>query len=152
MTKELKNVHMKKKEAIIIPILTLLIAFMDITGIPTSLLMNLQIADIEPMYFTLMVNFVLIGIVAYLTLRFVCSEWKVGLQRKGLLSGLKRFGMQGVIYYIGVAIVEELHCTNETKAQWEKALQNSLYTLMAYIDEKPIAMGRLSEIIRDFAV
>ncbi len=61
---------------------------------------------------------------------------------------------------------EKLHCTNETKAQWEKALKNSLYTLMAYIDEKPIAMGRLigdgaicwyldrrlSEIIRDFAV
>lgn len=97
MTKGLKNVHMKKKEAIIIPILTFLIAFMDITGITTSLILNLQIADIEPMYFTLMVNFVLIGIAAYLTLRFVCSEWKVGLQREGLLSGLKRFGMQGVI-------------------------------------------------------
>ncbi len=38
---------------------------------------------------------------------------------------------------------EALHCTNETKVQWEKALQNSLYTLMAYIDDKPIAMGRI---------
>ncbi len=130
---------MKKKEAIIIPILTLLIAFMDITGIPTALFLKLQITDIEPMYFALMLNFVLIGIIAYLTLHFVCPEWKVGLQRKGLLLGLKKYGVQGVaislvgfvafyvglmpldanpsiakvliegvIYYIGVAIIEEL--------------------------------------------
>lgn len=130
---------MKKKEAIVIPILTLLIAFMDITGIPTSLFLKLQIADIDPMYFTLMLNFVLIGIIAYLSLHFVCPEWKVGLQRKGLLLGLKKYGAQGVtislvgfvafyvglmpfdanpsiakvliegvIYYIGVAIIEEL--------------------------------------------
>ncbi len=113
---------------------------MDISGIPTSLFLNLQIADIEPMYFTLMLNFVLIGIIAYLTLRFLCPEWKLGLQKDGLLSGMKKYGMQGVaisligfvafyvglmpfdanpsvakvliegvIYYIGVAIIEELY-------------------------------------------
>lgn len=131
---------MKKKEAIIIPILTLLIAFMDITGVPASLFMNLQIADIDPMYFTLMLNFVLIGVIAYLTLHFACSEWKIGLSKDGLLSGLRKYGAQGaaisllgfvafyvglmpfdaspsvakvliegVVYYIGVAIIEELY-------------------------------------------
>ena len=58
---------MKKREFIYIAVLTLLIAFMDITGIPGAFFVHIQVADIEPVYFTLMVNFLFIGNVIYLT-------------------------------------------------------------------------------------
>ncbi len=163
---------MKKKDAIIIPILTLLIAFMDISGIPTSLFLNLQIADIEPIYFSLMVNFVLIGIIAYLTLRFLCPEWKLGLQKDGLLSGMKKYGMQGVavsligfvafyvglmpfdanpsiakvliegvIYYIGVAIIEELYIRGLLLNYIEKLFCKSKNSTMIAVVASSVIFG-----------
>ena len=131
---------MNKKELLYIAILTLIIAFMDISGIPSVFFVNIQIADIEPMYFTLMINFVIIGIIAYIYLKLLCPAWKLGFSRIGLVDGLKKYGLsgaiiaivgfvafyvglmpfdrqpsiekvliEGVIYYIGVAIIEELY-------------------------------------------
>lgn len=128
------------RELVYIAILTLVIAFMDITGIPSAIFVNVQIADIEPFYFTLMANFLLIGAVAFLYLNFLCPKWKLGFSAKGLTDGLKKYGVigtviaivgfvafyvglkpfdshpsvakvlvEGVIYYIGVAIIEELY-------------------------------------------
>lgn len=131
---------MNKKELIYIAILALLIAFMDISGIPSTFFVNIQIADIEPFYFTLMINFGIIGIIAYIYLKLLCPTWKLGFTKTGLVDGLKRYGIvgamiaiigfiafyvglipfdrqpsiekllvEGVIYYIGVAIIEELY-------------------------------------------
>lgn len=128
------------KDKIAIAFLTLLIAFMDISGIPSALFINIQIADIEPFYFTLMINFLIIGIIAFLYLKILCPEWELGFTKTGLADGLKRYGItgavialvgfvafyvglvpfdlqpsiakvliEGVIYYIGVAIIEELY-------------------------------------------
>lgn len=131
---------MNKKELIYIAILTLLIAFMDISGIPSTFFVSIQIADIEPIYFTLMINFGIIGIIAYIYLKLLCPTWKLGFTKTGLVDGLKSYGIvgvmiaiigfiafyiglipfdcqpsfekvlvEGVIYYIGVAIIEELY-------------------------------------------
>ena len=131
---------MNKKELIIVGILTILIAFMDITGIPSAFFININIIDIEPMYFTLMVNFVIIGIIAYFVLKYFCPNWELGLKKDGFVNGFKKYGLvgiivaligfiafyvglkpfdlkpsmfkvliEGVIYYIGVAIIEELY-------------------------------------------
>ncbi len=131
---------MKKKELIIIGILTILLAFMDISGLPSALFINIEILDITPFYFTLMFNFVLIGIITFFTLKYLCPSWKLGLNTKDLKVGLKKYGIvgsavgiisgiafyiglkpfnynptiwkvliEGIIYYIGVAIVEELY-------------------------------------------
>ena len=80
---------MKKREFIYIAVLTLVIAFMDITGIPSVFFINIQIADIETVYFTLMVNFLMIGASAYLFLRILCLKWELGFRKKGLIDGLK---------------------------------------------------------------
>ena len=78
-----------KKELIAVGILTVLLAFMDISGMPCSLFMNIEFLDIEPIYWTLMLNFVIIGIIAFLVLRCFCPNWKLGLKKKGLATGLK---------------------------------------------------------------
>ena len=73
---------MKKKELIIIGILTILLAFMDITGLPSSLFINIEVLDITPFYFTLMFNFIIIGIIAFFKLKYLCKNWKLGLNKK----------------------------------------------------------------------
>lgn len=130
---------MKRKELIIISILTILLAFMDISGLPSVLFVNINILDINPIYFTLMINFIFIGIIAFLTLKYLCPNWKLGFNKKEIISSLKKYGImgiivgivsgiafyigltfdsnpsiwkvlvEGIIYYIGVAIVEELY-------------------------------------------
>ena len=131
---------MKKKELIIISILTILLAFMDISGLPSALFINIEILDITPFYWTLMVNFIIIGVIAFFTLKYLCPNWKLGLNKNGLKNGIKKYGIvgivvgiisgiafyiglkpfnysptickvliEGIIYYIGVSIVEELY-------------------------------------------
>ena len=85
-----------KKELIAVGILTVLLAFMDISGMPCSLFMNIEFLDIEPIYWTLMLNFVIIGIIAFLVLRCFCPNWKLGLKKRGLATGLKKYGVAGV--------------------------------------------------------
>ena len=131
---------MNKREFIYIAVLTLVVAFMDITGIPSVFFVSLSIADIDPIYFTLMVNFLIIGAMAFLFLSVFCPQWKLGFRKEGLAEGLKRYGgigalaaiagfaafyvglspfdrqpslakvlVEGVVYYIGVAVIEELY-------------------------------------------
>lgn len=131
---------MRKKELIIISILTILLAFMDISGLPSALFLNIKISDITPFYWTLMLNFIIIGAIAFLTLKHLCPDWKLGFNKNGLKNGFKKYGsvgivvgvisgiafyiglkpfnshptiwkvlIEGIIYYIGVAIVEELY-------------------------------------------
>ena len=131
---------MKKKELIIIGILTILLAFMDISGLPSVLFINIEVLDITPFYWTLMFNFIIIGVITFLTLKYLCPSWKLGLNKNELKNGFKKYGIigavvgiisgiafymgltpfnysptiwkvliEGIIYYIGVALVEELY-------------------------------------------
>lgn len=131
---------MNKRELIYIAVLTLVIAIMDITGIPSVFFFDIHVADIEPFYFALMINFLIIGIIAFLFLRMLCPKWKLGFTKIGLIDGFKKYGIigvavaivgfiafyvglspfdrqpsigkllvEGVIYYVGVAIIEELY-------------------------------------------
>lgn len=131
---------MNKRELIYIAVLTLIMAFMDITGYPCAFFVNIQIADIDPFYFTLMINFLIMGAIAFLFLKNLCPRWKLGFTKTGLTEGLKKYGVigaaaaiigffafyvglspfdrqpsiakvlvEGVIYYVGVAVIEELY-------------------------------------------
>lgn len=131
---------MKNKELIIIGLLTISLAFMDITGLPSSLFINIIILDITPFYWTLMFNFIIIGVIAFITLKYFCPSWKLGLNSYGIKTGIKKYGtigiivgiisgiafyigllpfdfsptiwkvlIEGIIYYLGVAFVEELY-------------------------------------------
>ncbi len=156
---------MSKREFIYIAVLTLVVAFMDITGIPSVFFVNIQVADIDPIYFTLMVNFLIIGVTACLFLRILCPKWEIGFRKKGLIDGFKKYGIigvlvaiagfiafyvglspfdrqpsiekvliEGVVYYIGVAIIEELYVRGLLLNLIEKMMEkNKNSTLIAVV-------------------
>jgi membrane protease YdiL (CAAX protease family) len=145
-----------KKELIAATLITVLIAFMDISGLPASLFLNINIADITSYYFTVMVNFVLIALVCFLLVRAFCPGWEFGLQTGNIASGLKKYGLPGIaatllslvafwyglyatssfdysptiikvliegfVYYIGVAFIEELYVRGLLQNIIEKSL------------------------------
>ena len=160
---------MNKKEIIVISILTVLLAFMDITGIPSTLFFNFNIKDIEPIYWSLMINFIIMGIISYITIRCLCPNWKLGFTKNNLKIGLKNYGIvgilvgmisgiafflglkinfrpsiyklliEGIIYYIGVAIVEELYVRGLLLNLIEKVYdKNKNKTLIAIIASSTI--------------
>lgn len=156
---------MKKRELILISILTVITALMELTGIPSVFLVNIHIADIEPIYFTLMVNFLITGIIVFLFIKYLCPKWELGFTAKGLNFGIRRYGIigvitvvigfiafyvglkpfdyqpsvaklfvEGIIYYIGVAIVEELYVRglllNLIESFFEKNKNNTLIAVI----------------------
>lgn len=50
---------MKKRTAITAVILTLIMTFMEMSALPAALFCNIKIEDIDPIYITLMLNFLL---------------------------------------------------------------------------------------------
>lgn len=130
----------KRSTTIVAVILTLIMTFMEMTALPSALFCNIKIKDINPIYFTLMLNFLLAFAICWICKKVFIKDWKFCLQFKGVLSGLKKYGLpaviatglvtiafcigltpfdnkptvwrvliEGVVYYIGVGIMEELY-------------------------------------------
>lgn len=140
---------MKNKELIIISILTVLIAFMDISGLPSIFLINIELLDITPVYFSLMLNFVIIGIIAFLTLKYFCPNWKLGLSKKGLIVGLKKYGILGIIVGIitGIAFYIGLRPFNYNPTIWKVLIEGIIYYIGVAIVEELYVRGLLLNLI-----
>lgn len=129
---------MKKKELIIIGILTILSAFMEITGLPSSLFINIEVLDITPFYWTLMLNFIIIGIIAFLTLKYLCSNWKLGFNVNGIKKGLKKYGIVGIIVGIisGIVFYIGLQPFNYNPTTWKVLIEGIIYYIgVAFVEE-----------------
>ena len=121
-------------------ILTLVLAFMDISGLPAILFIDCRLFDITPYIMSLLINFLIIGFFAWFVLKLFGKDWPLGLRASGLTEGLKKYAfagvaagifscvafiiglapfddkpsvwkilIEGVLYYFGVAMVEELY-------------------------------------------
>lgn len=131
---------MNRKEIITVIILTLVVTFMDISGMPSVLLLDITVADVDTYIFPLIFNFIIIGILVFIVLKFLCPNWELGLNKKGIWSGIKKYSFvgifagvlscvafciglnpfdykptiwkilfEGILYYVGVGIIEELY-------------------------------------------
>ncbi|WP_400203231.1 CPBP family intramembrane glutamic endopeptidase [Candidatus Methanomassiliicoccus intestinalis] len=131
---------MNKKAITIMAILTTVIAFMEISGLPSALFIDLHFADITPFIFSQLVNFLFIGALAFLVIKTWGKGWFLGFTRIGLAKSFKKYApagiaagvlscvafcvglmpfdyqpsfwkilIEGIVYYIGVAIIEELY-------------------------------------------
>ena len=129
-----------RSKPIMVVILTLIMTVMEMSALPAALFCNIKIKDINPIYITLMLNFTLAFAICWLCKKFFIKDWWFGLQSKGILTGLRKYGLpaviatilvtiafcigltpfdnkptiwrvvvEGVVYYIGVGIMEELY-------------------------------------------
>lgn len=138
-----------KKEIIAAGILTVIMAFMDISGLPSALFINIQLADITPFYFTLMINFLFTGLVCYLGHRLFCPNWKLGLKWSGVWEGLKKYGLAGILalvcsflaFYIGLQPFD-----NEPTI-WKVLIEGFIYYIGVGIIEELYVRGFLMNLI-----
>lgn len=131
---------MNKNQITVMTILTLVLAFMDISGLPAVLFVNCRLSDVTPYIISLLANFLIIGFFAWLVLKISGKDWPLGLHTSELVDGLKKYAfagvvagilscivfivglapfdynpsvwkilIEGILYYFGVAIVEELY-------------------------------------------
>lgn len=140
---------MKKKELGAASILTVLLAFMDISGWPCSLFVNIQISDIEPFYWTLMLNFIIIGIIAFFTLEYLCPNWELGLNGKGIVAGFKKYGVVGIAVGIisGIAFYIGLQPFNYRPTIWKILIEGIIYYFGVAFVEELYVRGLLLNII-----
>lgn len=88
-----------KKELFLASVITLIMTFMNITGLPAVLFVNVQILDIQPFYFSLMVNFALTAVVFYVGWKLFFPNWSFGLGLAGFRSGIKQYGLSGIVIF-----------------------------------------------------
>jgi membrane protease YdiL (CAAX protease family) len=86
-----------KRELAAACIITVLMAFMDISGLPSALFPGIHILDIEPAYFTLMLNFILALALCFALRKLLCPNWALGLGPHGTSNGLKQYGLAGLL-------------------------------------------------------
>lgn len=85
-------------------LLTVIMTVMEMTALPTALFLNVRIADIDPMYFTLMLNFLLAGAICWLWRCTIGKAWSFGLRRKGTADALRRHAPVALAATVFVAI------------------------------------------------
>lgn len=86
-----------KKGWIAVLITTLLLAVMEMTGLPVALLPQVDFWGINPIYLILLVNFIIGGLLCSLLKRLFFPEWTLGLKFDGVGGDLRRYGLAGAV-------------------------------------------------------
>lgn len=94
----------KRSTTVVVVILTLIMTFMEMSALQAASFCNVKIKDINPIYITLMLNFLLAFAIYWMCKKIFIKDWWLGLQFKGILSGLKKYGLPTVIATVIVTI------------------------------------------------
>ena len=140
---------MKRKTTIVAVILTLIMTFMEMSALPAALFCNVKIKDIEPIYITLMINFLLAFAICWACKKFLIKNWRFGLQFKGILSGLKRYGLPAVIATVIVTIAFCIGLTpfDNKPTIWRVVIEGIVYYIGVGIMKELYLRGLLQNII-----
>ena len=65
---------MKRRTTVVVVILTLIMTFMEMSALPAVLFCNVKIKDINPIYITLMLNFLLAFIICWMCKRIFIKD------------------------------------------------------------------------------
>lgn len=139
----------ERREIIFASVTTIIMTVMNISGLPATLFINIDVLDIQPFYFSLMVNFVFTAIVFFIAWKVLYSNWNFGLGTKGLLSGLKKYGISGLIIFMlsSLAFIVGLNPFNNTPTVAKVIIEGFVYYIgVAFIEELYIR-GLLQNII-----
>lgn len=90
-----------EKHDVFIPLcIALLTAFMYVSGIPFALFLDIRIADVAPVYLSLMINMLFAGSLCVSLTKALYKDWPFRLRRKGILRGLGLYGAPGLLAFL----------------------------------------------------
>lgn len=95
---------MSRRTVVHVVLLTILLACMELTAFPAAQVVHIKVADIDPMYFTLMTNFVLAGIVCWCWKRIFLKDWYFGFSKEGIRESFLPYMVPAIIATIVVAV------------------------------------------------
>ena len=135
----MKTKNSNTKELIFMGAFALLLAAGDLFAFPAVLFVNISIADINPIYFTLMVNqWLLIGL-GLVAVHFLCPSLHLGLGKDGLKEGMKKYALSGGILSvvsIGAFALGLIGDYNYTPTFWKVLIEGFIYYIsVAFIEE-----------------
>jgi len=107
LTVDKKNIP--KREIIIAIIIMLFLAALDLTILPAILFNEIEVLDINPIYFSLIINQWFLIIVGLLLIKFLCPNLVLNLEKTNLGKALKKYLPVSIIisliagsaYYLG---------------------------------------------------
>ena len=82
--------------------------------------------------------FIIIVIITFITLKYLCPSWKLGLNKNGIKIGLKKYGIIGIIVGIisGIAYYIGLQPFNYIPTIWKVLIEGIIYYIgVAFVEE-----------------
>lgn len=137
---EIEKETISIKELIFAIVICVCMTVMDFTAFPAVLFIDINVSDITPVIFTIMINQWIVIAISFIAIRFLCPQLFKQIGLTNFKSGFRSFGLpifiltvgsalafsfgligyynytpsvekiivEGLIYYIGVGIIEEL--------------------------------------------
>lgn len=138
-----------ERTSILVVILTILMTVMEMFALPSALFINIQFKDINPIYFTLIINFIIAFIICWICKKTIIKEWDFGLQYKDILSGLKKYGIPAIIGTIVVTIsfIIGLVPFDNEPTIWRIVIECIVYYIGVGIMEELYLRGLLQNIV-----
>lgn len=138
------------KEIIFAAVIMPSLAALDLAVLPASLFVNIQVADIEPIYFSLIINQWLLIIIGLIAIRYLCPNLVLGLKKAGIKEGLKKYLPSAIIifvvslfaYFIGL-----LGQYDYTPTVWKVLVETFVYNISVGFIEELYIRGLLLAII-----
>lgn len=88
------------KNIIYVLVVTIIVAFLDISGLPSIVLFNVSIFDINPLFISLFINFIIIAGFIFLSKYLLFPSWDFAFNKEFLLKGIKEYGAVTVAIFI----------------------------------------------------
>lgn len=138
-----------KRTSIVVVILTILMTVMEMLVLPSALFINIRFKDINPIYFALIINFIIGFIICWICKKTIIKEWNFGLQSKNILSSIKKYGIPAIIGTIIVTIsfVVGLVPFDNKPTIWRIIVECFVYYIGVGIFEEIYLRGLLQNII-----
>lgn len=129
---------MRKRELVFAAVITLFLAAGDLFAFPMGLFLDIHIADIEPMYFTLMINQWFLIAAALIVMRFACPNWQLRLTKENFGSGIKKYGLSGLLIFAvsSIAFIVGLHPFDNEPTVFKVMIEGFIYYVgVAFVEE-----------------
>ena len=140
---------MKKTPVISTTILILIMTFMEMSWLPAALFVDVNLADVEPFYFVLMVNFAIAIALCFLWKLTLGKNWEFGLTTKGLWCDLKFYGWSGVMVtvFVTLGFCLGLAPFDYKPSFWKVFIEGFVYYLGVGIMEELYLRGLLQNLL-----